>query len=323
MARKLRVQFEGAVYHVISRGNYRAHVFSLEKTKAAFLKCLNEAAEKAGWVIHGWCVMSNHYHLCLETPQPNLVEGMRWLQATFCVRFNRLRKEQGHVFQGRYKALLVESGAIGAVCHYLHLNPVRAGLVKIAELADWKWTSLHTMVSTARPAWYSAKDALEHAGQLPDTRAGHQHYLSYLKWLAEDDEGKKALYFDRMSKDWAIGGRDFKLAMLKEHKQLVQIVRRDDLKAENLSHSLWSERLAAYLAVLRKTPKDIQSEAKAAPWKVALAAAMKSNTTASNPWLAHELNMGSPFRLSRLVSSTRLNPATTSLYSDKIAKCKI
>ena len=132
MARKLRIEAEEAVYHVIARGNYRADVFATEASKAAFLRCLDEACIKAGWQVHAWCVMSNHYHLCLRTPQANLVEGMRWLQATFSVRFNRFRGEQGHVFQGRYKALLVEPEAVGAVCHYIHLNPVRAHLVEVA-----------------------------------------------------------------------------------------------------------------------------------------------------------------------------------------------
>ena len=99
MARKLRLEYEGAIYHVISRGNYRAKVFGAEKTKAAFLKCLGEASAKSGWAVHAWCVMSNHYHLCFTTPQPNLVEGMRWLQATFSMRFSRLRNERGNVFQ--------------------------------------------------------------------------------------------------------------------------------------------------------------------------------------------------------------------------------
>ncbi len=91
MARKLRVEYEGAIYHVISRGNYRADVFRSDKTKEAFLACLDEACTKAGWLVHAWCVMSNHYHLCLETPAANLVDGMRWLQCTFSVRFNRYR----------------------------------------------------------------------------------------------------------------------------------------------------------------------------------------------------------------------------------------
>ena len=79
------------------------------------------------WRLHAWCLMGNHYHLCIQTPQPNLVEGMKWLQSTFANKFNRLRKANGHVFQGRYKAILLDAEAIAAVCHYIHLNPVRAG----------------------------------------------------------------------------------------------------------------------------------------------------------------------------------------------------
>ena len=156
MARKLRLEYEGAVYHVISRGNYRADVFRSEKTKAAFLKCLGETSLKSGWLVHAWCVMSNHYHLCFTTPQPNLVEGMRWLQGTFSMRFNRLRNERGHVFQGRYKALLVEPDAAGAVCHYIHLNPVRARVRPLETVARWPWTSLWALTQESdRPAWFA------------------------------------------------------------------------------------------------------------------------------------------------------------------------
>src|ERR1041384_3978128 len=181
MARKLRLEYEGAVYHVISRGNYRADVFGAEKTKAAFLKCLSETCGKSGWVVYAWCMMSNHYCLCLTTHQPNLVEGMRWLQATFSVRFNRLRNERGHVFQGRYKALLVEPDAAGAVCHYIHLTPVRAGVRPVETVAAWPWTSLRLLLDVRkRPAWYSPEAALSHAGGLEDAPAGRKQYLSYL-----------------------------------------------------------------------------------------------------------------------------------------------
>jgi REP element-mobilizing transposase RayT len=108
MARKLRLEFPGAVYHVINRGNYRRDVFAAEKTKAAFERCLFQACERSGWLLHAYVVMRNHYHLALETPKGNLVIGMQWLEATFANRFNRLRGEHGHLFQGRYKALLVD-----------------------------------------------------------------------------------------------------------------------------------------------------------------------------------------------------------------------
>jgi REP element-mobilizing transposase RayT len=113
------LESEEGVYHVLNRGNYRADNFRADKTKAAFLKCLGETCERTGWQVHAWCVMSNHYHLAVSTPRANLAEGMTWMQGTFAVRFNRMRKEHGHLFQGRYKSLIVDPGAgLGPLCHY-------------------------------------------------------------------------------------------------------------------------------------------------------------------------------------------------------------
>ena len=324
MARKLRLEYEGAVYHVISRGNYRAEVFRTEKTKAAFLKCLGEASLKAGWQVHAWCVMSNHYHLCFTTPQPNLVEGMRWLQATFSMRFNRLRNERGHVFQGRYKALLVEPDATGAVCHYIHLNPVRARVRPLETVAQWPWTSLRMLMHERdRPLWYVPEPALAHAGGLADTVAGRKQYLAYLGWLQEDEAGKKALEFDRLSKGWAVGAKGFKKALLKEHRHLERAGEQREAGPREMSEELWRERLELYCDSLKKTPQNIADDAMGAPWKVAVAAAMKANTTASNPWLAQRLRMGSPFRLSRLVSACRADPKACRPYVEAITKCKV
>jgi len=134
MARRLRLEAVEGVYHVINRGNYRAPVFRSDRTKAAFLRCLEEACARTGWRVHAWCIMSNHYHLAVATPQADLGEGMRWLQGTFATRFNQLRNERGHLFQGRYKSLVVDPGeGLGPLCHYIHLNPVRARLCKVTE----------------------------------------------------------------------------------------------------------------------------------------------------------------------------------------------
>jgi REP element-mobilizing transposase RayT len=324
MARKLRLEYEGAVYHVISRGNYRADVFRGERTRAAFLKCLDEAARKAGWVVHAWAVMSNHYHLCLETPQPNLVEGMRWLQSTFSLRFNGLRKERGHVFQGRYRALLVEPAAIGAVCHYVHLNPVRAHLVPAGAVGEWRWTSLRMLLRRGdRPDWYRPQEALTHAGGLPDTPAGWKRYLQYLQWLQADGSAQRRLEFARLANDWAVGSAEFKKGLLQEHQEWATSLRRGEGGPRELSRELWAERLQGWLAAIGKSTVDLLAEAKGAPWKVAVAEAMKSRTTASNPWLAEHLNMGSPFRLSRLVTACRQDPALYQPYVGRIAKCKV
>ena len=100
MPRQRRIEYEGGIYHVINRGNYRSDVFGTEGAKAALLRGLGETAEKLGWRVHAWVIMSNHYHVALETPGGNLVEGMKHWQATFGTRFNRMRDERGHIFQG-------------------------------------------------------------------------------------------------------------------------------------------------------------------------------------------------------------------------------
>jgi putative transposase len=143
MARRLRIQYENALYHVINRGNYRANVFSSAGTIRAFQSAVGEACERHGWRLHAYVVMRNHFHLALETPQPNLVEGMHWLQSTFATRFNRFRSENGHLFQGRYRALLVEDEpTLCRVIDYIHLNPVRAGIVPALEVAGFAASSL-------------------------------------------------------------------------------------------------------------------------------------------------------------------------------------
>src|SRR5882672_1801612 len=184
MARKLRLEFPGAIYHVINRGNYRAFVFKSEGAKQAFEDCLFAACERSGWLLHAFVVMGNHYHLAVETPQGNLVAGMQWLQSTFANRFNKLRGERGHLFQGRYKALLVEEGdALGMLCHYIHLNPARAGLIPVERLREYRHSSYRYLGEPkARPAFLRPTTALLEAGGLADTPAGRRAYADYLAW---------------------------------------------------------------------------------------------------------------------------------------------
>jgi putative transposase len=119
VARKLRVEYEGAIYHVINRGDRREVIFLDDEDRHLFLKTLAEACAKTEWQAHAYCLMSNHFHLVIETPQPNLVAGMKWLLGTYTARFNRRHKLSGHLFAGRYKALIVDgsgSGYLKTVC---------------------------------------------------------------------------------------------------------------------------------------------------------------------------------------------------------------
>ena len=106
MPRSLRIEYPGAVYHVLNRGNYRDAVFREVASKDLFVDTLAKTCERTGWVLHAFSLLDNHYHLCLETPDANLSVGMQWLQSTFANHFNRFVGERGHVFQGRYKSLV-------------------------------------------------------------------------------------------------------------------------------------------------------------------------------------------------------------------------
>ena len=161
MARRLRIQYPGARYHVINRGNLQHDVFATCGAKNAFLVALDEAAVQFGWQVHAFVVMRNHYHLARETPEPNLVDGMHWMQSTFATRLTRFHDQHGHVFQGRYKALLVEDAHhLARVCDYIHLNPVRAGVVPADRVGEFQSSSLwHCLQATARD-WFQSTELL-------------------------------------------------------------------------------------------------------------------------------------------------------------------
>jgi REP element-mobilizing transposase RayT len=310
MARRLRLESESGVYHVINRGNYRGDIFRSGKARAAFLKCLDEACRKTGWRVHAWCVMSNHYHLAIETPRGNLVEGMQWLQSTFSMRYNRLRKENGHLFQGRYKSLMVDPDeGLGPLCHYIHLNPVRAKVCSLEELTHWPWSSVSWLMNPKkRLPWFQADAPLVHAGALADSTAGRKKYREYLAWLSEDEPARKALHFERMSKGWAIGSRDFKKALVEEHREASAVLKQIGAEARELRHAVWEDELTRLLRQVGKQRSDVVREGKSAPWKLAVAAALRARSTATNQWLAETLQMGNVHEVSRKVSAWARSP---------------
>ena len=305
MARKLRLEFPGAIYHVLNRGNYRAFVFKSAGAKQAFEECVFAACARSGWLLHAFVIMGNHYHLAVETPQGNLVAGMQWLQSTFANRFNQLRGERGHLFQGRYKALLVEEGtALGLLCHYLHLNPVRAGIVSAGRLGEYRHSSFwYLNHPKLRPEFLRCQSALREAGALADTPAGWRAYADHLAWQAEEGPAGKSKAYVSMSQGWALGGKDFKQTLLQD-----QAVAADTRAWE--SDGVREVRAAQWQAVLdrlrqRLPVQEMQNPRKSAPWRVRLAAQMKAATDASNGWLAAQLGMGSAVYLSKHVGLAR------------------
>ena len=140
MARPLRIEFAGALYHVTSRGNARQDIYLNDFDRTVFLDHFKRACKRYDWSCHAYCLMSNHYHLLIETGGPTLSKGMKYINGGYTQAFNKQNKRVGHLFQGRFKAILVEKDAhLLELSRYIALNPVRAGMVRAAK--DWPWSS--------------------------------------------------------------------------------------------------------------------------------------------------------------------------------------
>jgi putative transposase len=162
MARPLRIEYPGCFYHVTSRGNERKDIFKSRKDREKFLSYLQSSVERYGAKIHVYCLMTNHYHLLMETPQGNLSQIMRHINGAYTTYFNVKRKRAGHLFQGRYKAIVVEADEYALeLSRYMHLNPVRAGMVTKPQ--DYEWSSYRCYAGLApAPDWLSQDLILEH-----------------------------------------------------------------------------------------------------------------------------------------------------------------
>jgi REP element-mobilizing transposase RayT len=297
---------------VLNRGNYRRDLFTGVGAAEAFERTLGEAAERFGWRVHAYVVMSNHFHLAVELTEPNLSDGMKWLQGTWIRRYNGFRRLIGRPFQGRYKALLVAPGhAFAQVCHYLHLNPVRARLCAPEAVAGYRWSSLPRFLGKKRPAWLEPATVLLEAGDLPDNAAGWKRYLAYLEFLATDELAKKELVAERMSRGWCVGDRSFKADMKRAAaRQGEDMERLAGLEPEAVRRERseqWEEHLQA-LARAAKIELTPLPPAKSHPHKTLLAAAMKGSCSVANSWLAERLGMGKPASASQFVRRRMLDP---------------
>ncbi len=179
MARPLRIEFAGALYHVTSRGDGREAIFLDDDDRYLFLGGLAEVVRDCNWVVHAYCLMDNHYHLLVETPEGNLSKGMRQLNGVYTQRFNRRQGRVGHVFQGRYKAILVQKDSyLLELARYIVLNPVRAQMVR--HPAEWPWSSYRATAGLGEaPVWLRTDDVLSaFAGQHRAAAAGYAAFVA-------------------------------------------------------------------------------------------------------------------------------------------------
>ena len=185
MARALRIQFPGAFYHVTSRGNERQPVFKSPRDRKKFLSYLESATERYGAVVHVYCLLDNHYHLLLETPLGNLSKIMQHINGAYTTYFNIKRERSGHLFQGRYKAILVEADAYAKeLSRCIHLNPVRASMVKTPE--EYKWSSCrYYTVERKAPSWLQRGFILSYFHTKP--AAAMKIYRNFVQRLLEKE----------------------------------------------------------------------------------------------------------------------------------------
>lgn len=329
MARGIRVEYPGAFYHVMARGNRREHIFRDDRDRRFFCQTLAEACQRTGWKVHAWVLMSNHYHLMIETPEANLVTGMTWLQNTYTRRFNSRHRLWGRLFGDRYKAILCEATSPYYYCtlmDYIHLNPVRVGLVRIEKgqsVRDYPWSSVagaYAIPPAKRAPWLAAYEGLTMA-QCRDTAAGRRQFVAHLDRRAREEGARRAGVIapegDRrrshLRHGWYWGSQGFAEKMLKLAGKEV-ITRRNRTYRSGAVFRAHDQReavrlLEGGLAAAGLDENLLESLPGSDVRKIALASLLLERTVARQNWIAQQLAMRSAANVSQQVRRYRLtNP---------------
>jgi REP-associated tyrosine transposase len=303
MARKLRVEYEGAIYHVMNRGDRKEPIFRDDSDRSLFLETLGQACAKTDWQVHAYCLMNNHFHLVVETPKANLVAGMKWFLGTYTSRFNRRHKLFGHLFSGRYKSLVVDgsgSGYLRTVCDYVHLNPARAKLLrKEQKLEAFRWSSYGEYLKspTRRLAWLRVDRVFGEMRIPKDSAAGRKEFQKRMearRWEEEPEEWK------RVRRGWYLGEEAFRKELLEamgsklgaehygEERQETALAKAERIVAEELKRRRWKQ-------------EQLEQRAKGDVEKIRMAERLRCETTMTLAWIAKRLGMGTKTHLAHLL----------------------
>jgi len=323
MARSVRIEFPGAFYHVMARGNRREAIFLDQADRELFVKALGEVCTMTGWRVHAWVLLSNHYHLMIETPEPNLVAGMKWLQNTLTRRYNVRHRAWGRVFGDRYKAILVEGGQrfyYETLMDYIHLNPMRAALVRSGKgesILEYPWSSMakgYGVAASKRPKWLAVEEGLSMFG-FCDTAAGRRRMVERLDRRAVE-EGSKACGLvalpeevdarcSHLRRGWYWGSQSFAERMQKLAGKTLQQTRSRAYRrvAVRQAHGLEQAQrwLKEGLKAAGLKQEDLANVQGSDLRKVSLAQLLWSRTTVTQEWLADKLQMRSAANVSQLL----------------------
>lgn len=333
MARSIRIQSAGAYYHVMARGNRREDIFHDDDDRRIFLHTLSQACEMTGWRVHAWVLMSNHYHLFLQTPEPNLVAGMSWLQNTLTRRYNVRHREWGRLFGDRYKAVIVEGEDRyyhQTLMDYIHLNPVRARIIRPKagrSVMDYPWSSVaggYALPRGKRAKWLAAEAGLK-AFNLADTAAGRRAMVERLDRRAVGEESKSCgvppqteevdARASHLRRGWYWGTQAFGEAMRKLGQKLLK--KAAPVSRAYQKHELVREHgerqalewLASGLKAGGLKPSALSKVKGSDPRKVLLADLLWRRTVVSQEWLAGKLGMKSAANVSQQLRRLDRRPA--------------
>jgi len=339
MPRSLRLEFSGAFYHVMARGNRRETIFHDDDDRRFFLATLSDACAMTGWRVHAWVLMGNHYHLFIETPEANLVAGMSWLQNTVTRRYNVRHMAWGRLFGDRYKAVLVDGADTyhyRTLADYIHLNPVRACMVlpkKGQSVLDYPWSSVAggwAMPPAKRPKWLAAEEGMQRF-DLADTVAGRRRLVERLDRRAVEEDFKNCgmpvlpekvdSRCSHLRRGWYWGNQAFaeRLRKLTEkltkerirssraYRKTPQVKAHGEEQAER-----W---LTAGMKAAGLLAQDLLGLKGSDPRKLALAELLWKKTTISQEWIAEKLSMRSAAnvsqqlrRFNRVKNQSKLSP---------------
>jgi putative transposase len=285
----------------MNRGDQREPIFFDDQDRCQFLTTLGEACLKTGWQVHAYCLMTNHFHQVLETSQANLALGMKWLLGTYTQRFNRRHRRWGHLFGGRYKAQPIDGrspGYLRGACDYVHLNPVRAGIVAAHEkLETFRWSSYPAYRRPKlRPFWLRIDRLMGEHGLLEDNAANRREFERRMNQLRADPRDPMLI-----QRDWKFGAEDFcdwladKLSRRgREGERARERSETDTALAERM--------VVEALHSARWREIDLGLQPKGHPVKVRIAKQLRNQTPMTRQWIADRLRIGSAGYVSRLLN---------------------
>ena len=303
MARKLRVEYPGAIYHVMSRGDHAEPIVADDQDRLRFVETLAEVCSKAQWQVHAYCLMRNHFHLVVETPLGNLVSGMKWFLGTYTGRFNRRHRKFGHLFSGRYKSLIVDGSGTGylrTVTEYVHLNPARAKSLKPEQpLREYLWSSFPQYLKAPRQRveWLRVDRVWGEMGIFKDTPFGRRRFERMMEQRRATEEPEA---FQTIRRGWCLGDPSFReelKGLMTETLGPNHYGEERAITAEARALKVLEESLEA--AGLR--PADLEKLPGTHAAKVAIAMKLQARTTMTASWMAGMLRMASAGYLSRLL----------------------